>query len=40
MRCYVAVFLSLFTALPAAAQPWYARGDFNTWGLVLLSKAA
>jgi hypothetical protein len=31
MRFFVAVFVSLLAALPAAAQPWYARGEFNNW---------
>jgi hypothetical protein len=33
MRFYIAAFVSLLVALPAASQPWYARGDFNAWGL-------
>jgi hypothetical protein len=33
MRFYIAAFVSLLVALPAAAQPWYARGDFNGWSL-------
>jgi hypothetical protein len=33
MRLYIAALVSLLAALPAAAQPWYARGEFNAWGL-------
>src|SRR5688572_27984403 len=32
-RSFVAAFVLLLVALPAAAQPWYARGEFNAWGL-------
>ncbi len=32
-RFFVATFVSLLLALPAAAQPWYARGEFNAWGI-------
>lgn len=31
MRCLMAAIVTLAAALPAAAQPWYARGDFNAW---------
>ncbi len=31
MRSFFAAIVVLAAALPAAAQPWYARGEFNGW---------
>jgi hypothetical protein len=31
MRFYLAAIFSVLMVLPATAQPWYARGQFNNW---------
>jgi hypothetical protein len=31
MRCLASVLILALLAVPAAAQPWYARGSFNNW---------
>lgn len=33
MRCLASVLFLALLAVPAAAQPWYARGEFNGWSL-------
>lgn len=33
MRFLASALLLTLLAVPAAAQPWYARGEFNAWGL-------
>ena len=33
MRFLSSVLLLTLLAVPAAAQPWYARGEFNGWSL-------
>ena len=31
MRLFLSVFITMLLAVPAMAQPWYARGEFNAW---------
>ncbi len=33
MRVISAVFITMLLATSAMAQPWYARGEFNAWGI-------
>jgi hypothetical protein len=33
MRMFLAAIVSFLVAVPAAAQPWYARGEFNAWSI-------
>ncbi len=33
MRVFLSVLFAALLAMPAAAQPWYARGEFNSYGL-------